>query len=210
MKNLCPLCQSRGKQFYSFKTRLYNKCIHCKGIFVDRSLVPDPDAEKKRYLEHINDVEDSGYQKFVLPITSAILKQYTPAHKGLDFGAGTGPVISKLLKDKDYTVQLYDPFFHKNTELLKNTYDYIVCCEVIEHFHHPFDEFQLLKKLLKTKGKLFCMTNIYNQNIDFHTWHYKNDPTHVFIYQKPTLYWIQKEVGFSDLSIDDRLIVFQK
>lgn len=43
-----------------------------------------------RYQKHNNDIEDDGYQKFVAPITTAIMKDFTQNHKGLDFGAGTG------------------------------------------------------------------------------------------------------------------------
>ena len=81
------------------------------GIFVDATLLPTAQDEISRYEIHNNDVEDKGYQKFVLPITKAILHNYKPNHTGLDFGAGTGPVISKVLQDHHYNIKLYDPFF---------------------------------------------------------------------------------------------------
>jgi hypothetical protein len=52
------------------------------------------------------------------------------------------------------------------------------------------------------------MTDIYNENIDFHKWYYKNDLTHVFIYHKKTIEWIKNNIGFDDVFIDERLIVF--
>ena len=87
-------------------------------------------------------------------------------------------------------------------------YDYIACCEVIEHFYDPKKEFALLKKLLLKRGRLYCMTEIYDQNIDFGSWYYKNDPTHVFIYHKRTIDWINTEFSFSDVNINGRLITF--
>ena len=177
---------------------------------MDIKLRPDPVSEKSRYEEHINDVNDLGYQNFVLPITSSVLKDFSPTDKGLDFGAGTGPVISKILADNNYSIVQYDIFFHNYPDLLKTKYNYIVCCEVIEHFYHPKKEFELLLNLLQPNGKLFCMTDLYNENIDFHKWYYKNDQTHVFIYHKNTIEWIQKEIGFSDITIDGRLITFSK
>jgi len=39
------------------------------------------------------------------------MKDFNTNHKGLDFGAGTGPVISKVLKDKGYCIAQYDIFF---------------------------------------------------------------------------------------------------
>ncbi|MCL4857464.1 MAG: methyltransferase, partial [Flavobacteriales bacterium] len=57
-------------------------------------------------------------------------------------------------------------------------------------------------------GKLICMTDIYNPTIDFASWYYKNDPTHVFIYQKETFEWIKTTFNFSELTIEKRLVVF--
>lgn len=175
---------------------------------MDKGLIPDKNTEKLRYEEHNNDINDLNYQQFVSPITTAILEARTQEDKGLDFGAGTGPVISKVLKDHNYSIVQYDPFFHNFPELLNGKYDYIACCEVIEHFHYPHEEFGLLKDLLKKGALLYCMTDLYDEGIDFHNWYYKNDPTHTFIYQKNTIHWIQQEFAFSDVKIDGRLITF--
>ena len=206
--NHCPLCNSDSNVFYQFKERLYYKCSNCYGIFIDKKLILSRETEMMRYQKHHNDIEDEGYQKFVAPITLAIMKDFTNNNKGLDFGAGTGPVISKILKDNNFRIKLYDPFFHNYPNLLKGQYDYIACCEVIEHFHHPKKEFSLLKKLLLQNGKLYCMTNLYNESIDFHNWEYTSDPTHIFIYHKKTIHWIKKEFGFSNVTIDSRLITY--
>lgn len=208
MKNLCPLCNSASTVFYKHKKQLYHQCNNCNGIFVDKNLILSKEAEMFRYQKHDNDIEDEGYQKFVAPITLAIMKDFTKNHIGLDFGAGTGPVISKILQDNDFHIKLYDPFFHNHPNLLESQYDYIAACEVIEHFHNPKKEFRLLKKLLLQNGKLYCMTNIYNESIDFHEWDYKNDKTHIFIYHKNTIHWIKKNFGFSNVTIKDRLITF--
>jgi hypothetical protein len=79
---------------------------------------------------------------------------------------------------------------------------------VIEHFYHPEKEFRLLKNLLQPNGRLYCMTHIYNPKIDFENWYYKNDPTHVFIYQEATLIWIKNNFNFASVTIDNRLISF--
>lgn len=210
MTQNCPLCNNNGVLFYHFKERIYYECQNCGGLFVDKKFLPNPDSEKKRYQNHVNDVEDKNYQKFVSPITNAILQNFSAEDKGLDFGAGTGPVISKMLQDNNYQIKLYDPFFHNYPNLLKQKYDYIACCEVIEHFHNPRKEFELLKNLLNNNGILFCMTELYTENIDFHKWHYKNDFTHVFIYQKSTIEFIKENLDFSEIHIDKRLIKFFK
>lgn len=208
MSNACPLCHNIGSNFYTGNDKLYYQCSHCKGVFLDPAYRPDKDSEKSRYLTHDNDVNDSGYQQFVSPITSAVMHDYSTKHQGLDFGAGTGPVISKVLTDNQFNIKAYDPFFHNHPQLLDETYDFIACCEVIEHFYNPSKEFALLKSLLKPKGRLYCMTDIYHENIDFHSWYYKNDPTHVFFYQQQSFVYIKEEFGFSDICIDGRLITF--
>ena len=208
MTDNCPLCQSSAEIFYQQKNRIYYQCNNCLGIFVDKKLLPDREDEEFRYREHNNDIEDKGYQKFVSPITQAIFRDFTSNHLGLDFGAGTGPVISKVLKDRNFNIKEYDPFFHNYPQLLENKYDYIACCEVIEHFHDPYKEFALLKSLISPNGKLYCLTHIYKPEITFDNWYYKNDRTHVFFYQKETLEWIKEEFGFSEMIIEGRLITF--
>lgn len=207
MKQNCPLCDSNAESF--FKEQFY-LCNNCKGIFRPKSDYPNLEDEKQRYEKHNNDINDNGYQNFVSPITNAVIANHKIEETGLDFGAGSGPVISKILKDKNFQIELYDPFFHNYPELLEGQYDYIVCCEVIEHLHNPAKEFALLFELLKPYAKLYCMTHIYDDSIDFGNWYYKNDITHVIIYQKETLKYIAEKYKFSDVVIEGRLITYTK
>ncbi len=208
LNDVCPLCKSSTSIFKEYKKKVFYRCTNCFAIFLGRSAIPDQNKEKERYLQHNNDVNDPRYQKFVEPIVTAVLEDFTVEDHGLDFGAGTGPVISKLLKDHNYQIEQYDPFFHYNPDLLQRKYNYIVCCEVIEHFHYPKKEFELLKSLLLPEGILYCMTEIYNKDLEFDKWYYKNDPTHVFLYHDKTLEWIKEALGFSKLTIDGRLVKF--
>jgi SAM-dependent methyltransferase len=209
-KSICLLCQTESTLFIDYKTRLYYECPNCKGVFMNPSQFMSFENEKKHYAQHNNDVNDKGYQNFVSPITNSILKEYTPKEKGLDFGAGTGSAISKVLTDNHFQISQYDPYFHNFPKLLESQYDYIACCEVVEHFHHPHKEFKLLNKLLLPKGKLFLMTHLYEPTIDFRNWYYKNDTTHVFIYQKETMEYIKSIFNFSNMQITNRLIMFTK
>lgn len=203
----CPLCFSRGDLFHSQPGREHLECTNCKGIFVEKEYFPDPEAEKEIYLTHNNDVSDPRYQKFVSPIVESVIENFNPQeHVGLDFGAGTGPVITKLLSDLKYRIFAYDPFFLPFPELLQRSYDFIACCEVIEHFQNPAKEFELLRSLLLPGGQLLCMTHIYHPGILFGNWYYKNDPTHVFIYQEQTFQYIREKYQFREVKITDRLI----
>lgn len=201
----CPLCDSEGKRFYK---ELYMICSNCGGIYMDERFYCSPDRERARYEEHNNDVFDNGYREFVSPITEYILKHYTVTNRGLDFGAGTGPVVSKILKEHGYKIKIYDPFFADKRELLNSQYDYIVCCEVIEHFHQPALEFQRLKDMLVSGGELVCMTELCDDEMNFAKWNYKDDQTHVFIYRKETIEYIASQFDFESYSIRGRLIIF--
>jgi SAM-dependent methyltransferase len=203
----CTLC---GSELINKKDVYYYDCDTCKAIVkVDKHYLT-PEEEKVRYESHNNDVNDIGYQNFTSPITNYVLEKFLPKHKGLDFGSGTGPVISSMLKKKNYDIVQYDPFFAPDKNVLNNQYDYIVSCEVFEHFYTPRKEIDRLISLLKTNGGLLIMTLLYNDQIDFNTWFYRKDPTHVFIYRKETIEYIAKEKNLDIDILTDRLIVFRK
>ena len=200
----CPLCHNYlnlriDKEFFH--------CTRCRALVKDRVLLLSTSAEKERYLAHNNDLNDINYQTFTSPITQFILKNFQPHHIGLDFGAGSGPVISEMLKKQAYQVKQYDPYFSNNPDLLEKRYDYIFACEVVEHFYHPKKEFKKLRKMLRPGGALVLMTHLYSDQILFKNWYYRKDPTHVFIYTGPTFNYIRKEFGFKNLEIQERLII---
>lgn len=207
---LCPLCKNPASFLLHFRDRDYYRCSLCGGIFLDPADHLRPQEEKARYLEHNNDINDERYRRFVRPLTDAVLRDFDPEHSGLDFGAGTGPVITEVLRENAYSPEIYDPFFHPDPRLLTRHYDYIVCSEVIEHFHDPYKEFSRLAAMLKSGGVLYCMTELYKDDTDFANWYYKNDPTHVFFYHKDSLQWIKEKILPADLQTGDRLIVFRK
>lgn len=206
--NKCTLCSANTYFFYEENQKKYYKCCNCFSLLLDAKAHLSAENEKKRYEEHNNNVNDTRYQKFVAPIVTAIENKFNKEHTGLDFGAGTGPVITKLLRDNGFNIELYDPFFWNNPKLLQKKYDYIACCEVIEHFHAPLKEFALLRSLLKPNGSLYCMTEIYTDDIDFKKWYYKNDPTHLFFYHSEALSWIKSHFNFSAITIQGRLVHF--
>ncbi|MDA3817128.1 MAG: hypothetical protein PF486_07110, partial [Prolixibacteraceae bacterium] len=101
---------------------------------MEKAFYPTQIRERERYIEHNNDVNDVRYQNFVSPITGAVQNDFSPVDSGLDFGGGTGPVITNFINDNGYNIIDYDPYFNDRPELLEKTYDYIACCEVMEHF----------------------------------------------------------------------------
>lgn len=206
--NICRLCNNPSTIFFQFEQQLFHKCTTCSGIFADLTYLPTDETEIERYESHNNDTSDQRYRKFVSPITKAIEANFGLNHSGLDFGSGTGPVITEVLREKGYHIVTFDPYFDNHPELLKQKYDFIACCEVIEHFHYPAKEFTQLRNLLKKGGQLLIMTDPYQEEINFEKWYYKDDPTHVFFYQKETFDWICEQYKFSNCTISGRLIIF--
>lgn len=171
---------------------------------------PSPQEEVERYRIHNNDVNDPGYQQFVKPLVDKVRQNFDAHSIGLDFGSGTGPVASKMLRDIGFKISTYDPFFDNNPELLNRKYNYIIACEVVEHFHRPAKEFQLLERLLKSNSMLLLKTELFNDSIPFDTWYYKNDETHVIFYRPQTIKYIENTFGFSDSEINGRHIFLYK
>lgn len=202
----CPLC---GNPADPFRVAGYHECPVCRGIFRDLSELPSAERERSRYELHNNDVNDPGYRAFVSPITDRVLKRFGPNDRGLDFGCGPGPVVSVVLAEHGYTVDRYDPFFADNPQVFERLYDYVACCEVIEHFFNPGCEFSRLASMLRPGGELVCMTWLYDDSIDFRTWHYSRDFTHVFFYRPETVDFIATAFGFGTVLVDGRMIVFK-
>jgi hypothetical protein len=208
----CPLClkdQVSLKLIKPTKQRYWD-CHECGLIFLDKEFLLSPDKEEEQYLTHNNDINDPRYQKFVSPIVNYISKHLPPGSEGLDFGAGPGPVISYLLKKMGFELSLFDPFFWNDPSLLNKTYNFIVACEVVEHFHSPVEEFHRFKSMLKDDGHLAIMTDLYEDSFGFEDWYYHRDPTHVVFYRMRTLEWIKDHFGFKDLvKAEGRAVVFK-
>lgn len=209
----CLLCQDHAHKFCSyFKTpEVFYRCPNCLAIFKSSNFFVDANFEEERYRTHNNDIYDERYQKFVSPITDAVKKDFTTKTKGLDYGCGTGPVATHVLEKQDYNITLYDPYFYPDSTYQNTTYDFIICCEVMEHFYEPDKEFSKLKNLLNSNGKLYCKTKMISDDFSveaFKNWHYKNDPTHVFFYSPKTLQVICHKFGYKSVYFDDKLITF--
>ncbi len=208
----CLLCESTGLRALEQlgDQRRFFKCAECKLIFLDPALRLSPEQEKQRYLEHNNDIHDPNYQKFVSPLVELVKNNFPVASRGLDFGSGTGPVLTHLLKQEGYEVLQYDVYFSAQEDVLQSEFDFIVSCEVVEHLYDPAKEFRNLAEKLKPGGWLAVMTLLY-QDEDLFKWFYSRDPTHVVFFSKPNLEWIQKNAGFSSVNIhSSRLVSFIK
>ncbi|HKL47582.1 MAG TPA: methyltransferase domain-containing protein [Candidatus Izemoplasmatales bacterium] len=207
-KRICRLCQNEMSYFATTRKRHYYRCPLCDSIQMDQAFILSLNDEKERYDNHNNDIHDIAYQQFVSPITHYVTHRFNKENLGLDFGAGPGPVISKLLEEQNYDIVKYDPHYHPNAFLLDRVYDYIIACEVIEHFNEPQQTFNLLNKMTNIQTEWIFMTVLYDDTIDFTHWYYKNDETHVIFYTEKTIHYLKEIYGWKKVHINNRLIVF--
>lgn len=210
MDTKCPLCNGKGIPFYSDPKHTFYECGDCKGIFRDKIQLLNFSQEKERYLHHVSSIHDDGYYKFVSPIINEVKTHFCKGNTGLDYGCGHTPVLSEFLQREHYDMEIFDAVFFNEPSVLNRKYHFIVCCEVMEHFYQPSKDFHLLYESLLQGGKLICKTHLFETGMDFGQWYYKNDPSHVFIYQPQTIAWIKDHYQFNDVKIKDRLITFSK
>ncbi len=203
----CTLCNTPLKHQAD---EYYFICATCGAYVKNEKYYISGQQEKAFYDTHNNDVHDVRYQHFTSPITNEILKHFDTVHLGLDYGCGTGPVISKQLLDKGFKVKLYDPFFYPDDDYLKFKYDYIFSCEVFEHFYQAKQEIEKLLSLIKHNGKLLIMTHLYDNRSSFNDWYYRKDPTHVFIYTQATIQYLSQQYNLKIEKQHERLTVFKK
>jgi hypothetical protein len=119
----CPLCDSdRVALFHQDKQRKYFHCAEqCRLIFVDPAVILSPEAEKKRYEQHVNSPTDAGYRSFLQKLAHPLNAMLLPRSIGLDFGCGPGPTLSLILEELgDHQVALYDPYFYPDCEKRTN------------------------------------------------------------------------------------------
>lgn len=71
--------------------------------------------------------------------------------KGLDYGCGPVPLLSKIIGQMDMECDEYDPIFSP-VQQLEQQYDFIFATECFEHFFLPAKELKQLKGLLNEGG----------------------------------------------------------
>jgi 2-polyprenyl-3-methyl-5-hydroxy-6-metoxy-1,4-benzoquinol methylase len=177
-------------------------------VFVPREQQLSVDQEKSIYDFHENKLDDSGYRQFLSRLSSAIAERLPSGASGLDYGCGPGPLLSTLLSDAGYRMQIYDPFYAPFPQMIQYGYDFITASEVVEHFRKPNQEFQRLFHLLNPGGVLAVMTKLLIDLEAFKNWHYKNDLTHISFFSKPTMHWLADKHYASIDFIGKDVIVF--
>lgn len=137
----------------------------------------------------------------------------------LDFGCGPGPALAEMLRREFlWDVDLFDKYYFPNPDTMDlgcraEYYRCITATEVVEHLADAGAVLAQLWRLLLTPPSttplpsddtihhtqqqlppslLVIMTKRVVSRDRFHTWHYKNDPTHITFFSDETFEWIAK------------------
>lgn len=187
----CKLCGKSQISKITAGAKSYYHCPRCSLIFIDKSSIPGPETERKRYLEHHNSHENDGYVKMLGDFINHLVAPYQhEMDRALDFGCGPTPVLADLLAHRGLTVDVYDPYFYPEPDYKMNWYDLITATEVFEHLSDPYREMNTLKNHLNEDGYLAVRTLFHPGPEKFAEWWYHRDPTHICFYDSDTLDWI--------------------
>lgn len=179
-------------------------------MFVNPDQRLSAQAEKAEYDLHKNSVDDPGYRKFLSRIQKPLQQHVKSSARGLDFGCGPGPALSVMLTEQGYAMSVYDIFYDDDKTVLACNYDFVTATEVVEHLFNPGKVLQQLWLLLESGGLLALMTKQVIDKKAFANWHYKNDPTHVCFFSRPTFEWVAEQWGASLEFVGQDVIFIRK
>jgi hypothetical protein len=211
----CPLCEHENSAKIARSKHMprdFWRCHNCPLVYVPEDQLLTPKDEKKHYDTHENNASDMGYRKFLDRLLIPMQEQLTPinAKRGLDFGCGPGPTISVMMGERGYEMANYDPFFHDESAPLNTRYDFVTSTEVCEHVYQQREYWQQLKSLLRPQAILGIMTKLYHDEIDFSSWYYATDPTHVRFFHAKTIEWLASTFQWQSFLVNDQVIIFSQ
>jgi len=96
-------------------------------------------------------------------------------------------------------------------KIVQNHYDFITATEVVEHLRSPRETYQLLDRLLNTEeAYLGVMTQFLEAGVNFETWWYHKDLSHVCFYQKETFEWLGRWLGWEPIFPAKNVVIYRK
>ena len=208
---ICTVCKNNKIEFFLNVEGLdYWQCGLCKATMLDSIKFISNNKEKKHYLKHNNQINDTRYRIFLSNLIEPLKDKISIDDMGLDYGCGYAPALADILKKDGFNVELYDPFFFKNENIFCRKFNFITCSEVVEHFFKPYEEFNKIDSLLAKNSWLAIMTSFMTQNYLFKNWHYRRDPTHVVFYKKITFKIIANQRDWKINFPSKNIVLFNK
>ncbi len=180
---LADACESAGTS----QRRAFVHCRDCGLVFVPEAYWVTVDEERARYAHHDNVASNEGYVKFLGQVADVVEGRVGPGGRVLDFGSGENQVLAGLLRKRARTCNAYDPLYGIGPDVLREKYDAIVLCEVIEHLHELRAELARLAECLRPGGSIVVRTQCYPSVAEVPSWWYARDATHINFFARRTL-----------------------
>ena len=208
---ICTVCKNNKLDFFlKVKDLDYWQCNFCKATMLDPINFISSNKEKKHYLKHNNEINDTRYRTFLSNLILPLKDKISIDDMGLDYGCGYAPALADILKKDGLNVEVYDPFFFKNENIFSRKFNFITCSEVVEHFFKPYEEFNKIDSLLAKNSWLGIMTSFMTEDYMFKNWYYRRDPTHVVFYKKITFKIIANQRNWKINFPSKNIVLFNK
>lgn len=175
----------------------YYRCCSCGFLCSPEMLKWSPEQFSQRvYNEDYNKV-DAGYSgeraaSWAPFLCRLIPKESTSKIVHLDYGSGEG-VLSKLLVEKKWNSNFYDPFSSPTKPTIK--YNLITAIEVIEHTTNIFDTLEDIKKYLLKDGMFLFSTSLIPKDVNLSWWYLSARAGHIGMHTAKSLKIACKKVG---------------
>lgn len=215
----CGLCEHRlfvcihTHPYRPLQGRKYWQCQQCYLIQVSPEQRLSVQAEKALYDIHENDIADNGYRSFLSQLSTPLARLLQEDGKinaqGLDFGSGPAPVLAELMNSYGHRCTTYDLFYQNEPQRLQDRYDFITASEVFEHLASPAKVLDTLTACLKPGALFAIMMQRPDEQPDFATWGYLNDPTHISFYPERTLSYINAKWSLTELFRSKNVLVWR-
>ena len=208
---ICTVCKNNKIEFFlNIENLDYWQCKLCKATMLNPIHYISSNKEKKHYLKHNNEIDDTRYRDFLTNLIEPLKDKICVNDIGLDYGCGYAPALADILKKDGFNIELYDPFFFKNENIFFRKFNFITCSEVVEHFFKPYEEFNMIDTLLTSNSWFAIMTSFMTEDYLFKNWHYRRDPTHVVFYKKRTFKIIANQRNWKINFPSKNIVLFNK
>jgi hypothetical protein len=154
-------------------------------------------------------MRNDGYVRFLNEVAEAVALHIRPDTALLDYGCGKEAVLTKLLRQRGWECDPFDPLYDFSSLTSGCRYGAVILCEVIEHCRDVRLTLGEIDRLLEPEGVLFVRTKCYPKVDRLTTWWYTQDLTHVCFFSHRALEVAAAEIGrrLEDTGVRDLYIM---
>lgn len=177
-----------------------NRFLKCPNCFLKiKKNFPFEIEEKERYLAH---QYDDNYKEYMIKLLNWINFDDKDV---LDYGCGQHPILKEAFPLGNFVN--YDYYFYPSKGYLNIKYDIILLVEVIEHIKDVKGTLEEIISLLKPDGRIYIHTKMYDDSINFESWWYQRDITHISFFNIKTFEFIANKYNLKLEEINDFIVL---